>query len=272
MTLDQFIGKWLGGKTDQDGVWGYQCVDLIKAYVKEVYPRVTAGAWGDALDYWRDTNHPLLKWYDRVASQSPQRGDIVIFKTYGRTDLAGAGHIAIAVNSDTMLEQNGATGDGDGMGGDEIRYRTIPKSRIAGLLRPKEGGQIMDTEDGRQLYVVALHRPAENAGVAGQWNGLKFSEAAKRLQNSPEWLSTNHKAIFYDRDVGALRQQLEEVKQALANEQAKPPVEIIKEVEKIVEKPVEVIKEVPVVVGEDEAVRSFFGRIIDKLIDLFKKK
>ena len=40
--------------------------------------------------------------------------------------------------------------------------------------------------------------------------------------------------------------QLAEVKTALANEQAKPPKEVVKEVQVIVEKPVEVIKEVPI--------------------------
>lgn len=45
-----------------------------------------------------------------------------------------------------------------------------------------------------------------------------------------------------ERDI--LRGQLVSVQQALANEQAKPPKEIIKEVQVIVEKPVEVIKEV----------------------------
>jgi murein DD-endopeptidase MepM/ murein hydrolase activator NlpD len=49
-------------------------------------------------------------------------------------------------------------------------------------------------------------------------------------------------------EADSTRQQLADVKKALANEQARPPKEIVKEVIKIVEKPVEVItiKEVPV--------------------------
>lgn len=51
-----------------------------------------------------------------------------------------------------------------------------------------------------------------------------------------------------DLEVVRLRQQLDSVKQALANEQAKPPKEVVKEVEKIVteyvDRPVEVVKEV----------------------------
>lgn len=70
------------------------------------------------------------------------------------------------------------------------------------------------------------------------------------------------------------RKQLVDVRQALANEQAKPPREIVKEVEKIVEKPVEVIKiqevikEVPAQVDEKQVVTNWFKRIWESL---FKK-
>lgn len=133
MSAQGFANRWLGKRTDQDGVYGYQCVDLIKAYTKEEFG-IVQGAWGNAIDYWTNTKHPLLSRFDREASQSPKAGDIIVFHGLPGNPY---GHIAVAINGTTMLEQNGATGDGDGLGGDEIRYRTIPKSRIAGLLRPK---------------------------------------------------------------------------------------------------------------------------------------
>lgn len=135
MSLQTFEQKWLGKRTDVDGAYGFQCVDLIKQYALDELG-MTPGPWGNAIDYWTNTSHPILSKFNRVASQSPQRGDIVILKP---TAYNPYGHIGIAVDSNRMLEQNGATGDGDGAGGDEIRYRTIPKDRIAGLLRPKEG-------------------------------------------------------------------------------------------------------------------------------------
>lgn len=157
MTLQDFQARWLGKRVDQDGVFGYQCVDLIKQYAKEVLG-MTPGAWGNAIDYWKNTNHPLLSKYTRVASQSPQRGDIVILNgTAGNP----YGHIGIATDSNTMLEQNGATGDGDGQGGDEVRYRTIPKTRIAGLLRPKGGntvGTIPNADNYYNRYRKAMQR------------------------------------------------------------------------------------------------------------------
>lgn len=59
-------------------------------------------------------------------------------------------------------------------------------------------------------------------------------------------------------------QAIRDLQVALANEQAKPPREVVKEIEKIVQVPVEVIKEVRV--GEPEAIKGFFARLIDKLI------
>jgi hypothetical protein len=67
----------------------------------------------------------------------------------------------------------------------------------------------------------------------------------------------------------ALRGQLQSVQQALANEQAKPPKEVVKIVEKIVEK--EVIKEVLIEAPVDEkaVVTGFFKKLLAKLTSLF---
>lgn len=132
MSLQQFINKWLGGRTDYDKVYAYQCVDLILQYLAECWG-ITSGVWGNAIDYWTKPTARLLQDFDKVGG-TPQAGDIVILQP---TSTNPYGHIMIAVNSTTAIEQNGATGDGDGQGGDEIRYRTIPTARIAGLLRKK---------------------------------------------------------------------------------------------------------------------------------------
>lgn len=72
-------------------------------------------------------------------------------------------------------------------------------------------------------------------------------------------------------EADAYRRQLAEVKAALINEQSKPPKEIVKEVEKIVEKPVEVIKihevikEVPAQVDEKQVVTNWLKRIWESL-------
>lgn len=137
MTYQQFKTSWDGRRVDYDHVYSFQCVDLILQYVYECYG-LGSGVWGNAIDYWNRPSAPLLTKFDLVSSRDCQQGDIVVL--YG---LAGNpyGHIGIcdSQTGDTVsiLEQNGY-GGGTGTGKNAIGvWRTIPKSRIAGLLRPK---------------------------------------------------------------------------------------------------------------------------------------
>jgi len=132
MNLDAFASKWLGGRTDYDKVYQYQCVDLILQYLAEVHG-IRSGVWGNAIDYWTKPTATLLQSFEKVTGQI-QKGDIVVLNP---TSTNPYGHIMIAMSSTQAIEQNGATGDGDGLGGDEVRYRTIPVARVAGLLRRK---------------------------------------------------------------------------------------------------------------------------------------
>jgi hypothetical protein len=49
------------------------------------------------------------------------------------------------------------------------------------------GGDIVDTNSGKELYRTGLHREAENDSSASQWNGVPAGEAMKRLRASDEW-------------------------------------------------------------------------------------
>jgi hypothetical protein len=137
MSYQAFKGRWNGGRIDYDHVYSYQCVDLILIYVKEEFG-LPSGVWGNAIDYWNRPSAPLLGKFDLLATKDCKQGDIVVL--YG---LAGNpyGHIGICDSQTgdtvTLLEQNGA-GSGTGTGKDAIGvHRTIAKSRIAGVLRPK---------------------------------------------------------------------------------------------------------------------------------------
>jgi len=138
MNYSEFKNKYLGKRVDYDGVYGRQCVDLIKAYLAECYG-LKPGAWGNAIDYWYSTNPAILAKFDRLSTTSARRGDIVIFKGINGNPY---GHIGIAdgesgVLNIPTLEQNGATGNGSGLGGDAIRVRGIPRWRAVGVLRQK---------------------------------------------------------------------------------------------------------------------------------------
>lgn len=131
----EWIGKRIADPTlASDGLpasqW-YQCVSLIKQYLREDYG-LNPGYWGNASQYWTATAAELLTKFYKVASTEASQGDIVV---------VSPDHIGIAtgnVDASTVeiLEQNGSTGNGTGIGPDTIRTRYIAKSRIMGLLRP----------------------------------------------------------------------------------------------------------------------------------------
>ena len=97
MNYNDFIKKHNGKGTDYDGRYGVQCVDLVKAYLKEVFS-ITAGYWGDAHAYYDGFNShkELTTNFTRIANTPdfiPKKGDIVVWSSKLNN---GPGHIAIA--------------------------------------------------------------------------------------------------------------------------------------------------------------------------------
>ena len=104
MTLNEFYKKYNGKNVDVDNYAGAQCVDLIKAYFRDVL-KVPVKAYGNACHYWSNfEKYPELTSNFEKRRVNPAKGDIVIFnsKPYG--------HIAIvwsvSGNTLTVFEQN----------------------------------------------------------------------------------------------------------------------------------------------------------------------
>lgn len=137
MSYQSFKNEWLTRRVDYDKVFAYQCVDLVLQYVKQEYG-LASGVWGNAIDYWRKPTAALLTKFDLVSGTDCKQGDIVVLNGLSGNPY---GHIGICesqdANSVVILEQNGSTGNGSGLGGDAVRTRAVTKTRIAGLLRPK---------------------------------------------------------------------------------------------------------------------------------------
>lgn len=129
---------------DFDHVYAYQCVDPVLLYA---YRRGVTGIWGNAIDYRNPdaaNARNLKNAFDWIPTQDAQQGDIVVLRTNGTGagDYSGYGHIGVCDSADAstvhLLEQNGATGNGQGKGNDRACiWRAIPKSRIIGVWRPK---------------------------------------------------------------------------------------------------------------------------------------
>lgn len=120
---------------------------------------------------------------------------------------------------------------------------------------PVQGVEMIANEDqARDAY--ALLRGSRDAlsvdelnSTAGRRSWAGFAVDARNEINAREAYKKSLEAGIGDRD-----RIISELRTALANEQSKPPKEVIKEVEKIVEKPIEVVKEVPIEVIKEVPV------------------
>lgn len=96
ITYQQFINNHNGRGVDYDGAYGVQCVDLIKAYLKEVF-NITPGAWGNAHAYYDNfySIPGLYKNFTRITNTKsfvPQKGDIGVWH---KGNGFAVGHVAI---------------------------------------------------------------------------------------------------------------------------------------------------------------------------------
>lgn len=176
-----FENEWIGKRKDYDGVAGYQCVDLVKQYVDEKYG-IKAGAWGDAKNYWLNTNPGLLTKFDKLNSNDAQAGDIVPLKPIDAQPSHSAGHIGIATGAKDsanveILEQNGNGATGTGTGSDAIRKRFVPRSRVYGLLRPKTATQPQMPPVGSKIQLIPVDtRTTFRAGTTTQAGTIHVSD------------------------------------------------------------------------------------------------
>lgn len=290
MKTAQDVRNWLTAATgqwhDADGYYGAQCTDLA-----QVYSRWLGGPrfWGNAINFYDQPG----SFYQQIANSPdpanvPRLGDIVIW------DIGSYGHVAICIDADatglTTLDQNWYTANDTGSAALVVRH-TWTSRKVKGWLRPTlasapatpaptQGEDMADENTIKNLYLVVLRREADPAGI-DHYKGKSTSFVFWDLLQSSEYKTMRANLAAADQAHSAydatLQQQLKDVQAALASEQAKPPVEVIKEIEKIVEKPVEVIKEVPVYTHDEEtrttvqAIYKLLKSIWGSLTSLHKK-
>jgi len=118
MTLQDFIGKWQGKPVDFDGVYGAQCVDLVRQFFKDVWqlPNQPESVDGAVDFYFKHYNRPIQKQFCECVffdgAVRPPVGSVVIFKA---TDKNKHGHIGICVSTDkygmNIFEQDGVANE-----------------------------------------------------------------------------------------------------------------------------------------------------------------
>lgn len=213
------------------------------------------------------------------------QGDIVVFSggTYGHIGLVDA------TNSSSILtlEQNGATGDGDGLGGDEIRVRWIPKTRAVAYYRrkglPTNGGNEMaNRSQVNNIYKAVLHREGDKGGL-DNYTGRDANSIVSEMLGSQEF--ANHQAFLTQapRDIASLKEnnrqkdtQIKVLNETLAKEKGDNTslrnayAELKTAYDKLKEDSQHPTPE-PQPVDEQVVLESWFRRNFGFLINVFKK-
>ena len=137
MKFSAWVKKFLGKKTDYDGMYGVQCVDLIDCYIHECLG-LDKDFWGNAKYWWlnRTSSAWLKKNFDFITptykNGELKKGDIGI-RTSGTY-----GHIFVIAeptkNGKVKYYDQNATGNGDKM---TLREKAYNSSTVNGILRPK---------------------------------------------------------------------------------------------------------------------------------------
>lgn len=137
LTFTDWIKKYRGKKTDYDGAYGVQCVDLIDCFIDKCLG-LKKGFWGNAKDWWTDRNKSawLKNNFDFIKptykNGELKAGDIGI-RTSGTY-----GHIFIiaetSANGKFKYYDQNAGNKGEAM---TLRTKSFTSANINGVLRPK---------------------------------------------------------------------------------------------------------------------------------------
>ena len=170
MTAKQFLDANVGKYYDYDGVYGMQCVDIIKKYFVDV---IGIGAIrNNAIDYW--TNYPSAH-FTRIANTPsflPKRGDIMI---WGK-GVGVYGHIAIIHDANlstfTSLDANWPYSNGT----TPAKFIHHNYGSVLGVLRPKK-----DVNFDQAAYDAAQAAAAEAARIAKQAEDARIAAEAAEV-------------------------------------------------------------------------------------------
>lgn len=119
MTFNEFINKYNGKYLDYDKAFGFQCTDVMRAYVKEVFgwnPYVAIPTTGNAKDIFNkfpDGGNSYFQKIKNTPTGIPKVGDIIFWTTYPLL-YGWAGHVAVVESADMYtiisFDQNYPTG------------------------------------------------------------------------------------------------------------------------------------------------------------------
>lgn len=137
MTLEQFVNKYNGKYLDYDGYYGYQCVDMVRFYIKEAlgyspYTALPAGGSAKAIFNNFKENKYFKKIYNSPTN-IPKKGSIIFWGWYPFVT-GWNGHVAVVSDATMMrfisFDQNYPTGS-------PCKYVNHSYRGVMGWLEPK---------------------------------------------------------------------------------------------------------------------------------------
>lgn len=97
MTLDEFYNLHKEKFLDFDGIYEFQCVDLTKAYDREVIGGT--GLKGNAIDYIKNPSPQFYEYFSNTLLYIPPKGAIAVWNSKVG---AGFGHVGIVLEASLM--------------------------------------------------------------------------------------------------------------------------------------------------------------------------
>lgn len=178
MTFKEYISKTLGKKIEFDGVYPYQCCDLVNDYMQKCFNVFTYYPYNfNAQQYFTRFNEvsALVKNFTKISNTPefvPMQGDICIFKSADNI-----GHISIATGEGNTSYFYSY--DQNYNGHNFVAKERHTYTNFLGVLRYK--GNALDT--------TGLKRGDNNAGVYAYKMLLKLAKTCKIISTSVDFNS-----------------------------------------------------------------------------------
>lgn len=186
----EWVQSQIGVGIDYDGVYGNQCVDLIKAYYH--YLGVDA-VRGNGKDY---ANNSLPEGWSRVEGGTPEKGDILV---YGESASNEYGHVAIYESDYETYHQN-FNGHAYVEKVTSYRYNGLSNS-YWGYIRPDWAGAAEPTEAPASPHNV---RTSDGGNIYKTDSFISFAwDASPSTDNYSVYMLKDGEELF-SADVGKL--------------------------------------------------------------------
>lgn len=202
-SYQSFISAHLGKGVDYDMTAGVQCVDLIKAYLAEVFG-IRPGTWGDARYYYERFKDPTWPGYRRMNDAFvrlpntpqfvPQKGDICVWGP-DVSDSHDSGHISIAngTGNTTYFYSHDQNWNGKNMKLVKHSYRAF-----YGVLRPRDRSKVEDNLTGSFTVTASALNLRTGPGVNYTSAGLlKNGEKVTVTERSGNWSKLSNGLFVY---------------------------------------------------------------------------